>query len=215
MYYFPHPFEADEDGLLAIGGDLNPERLLLAYRFGIFPWYNDPPILWWHTHPRCVLFPDEIKIAKSMRSYLNQEKFKVTYNQHFDKIINSCRKTKRKGQLDTWISSEVVASYTELHHRGYAHSVEVWQDDEIVGGLYGIAIGHIFFGESMYSEVSNASKYGFIKWVELLRSKGIWLIDCQQETRHLVSLGARMISRELFWDYLKKNLLVEREQLIL
>jgi leucyl/phenylalanyl-tRNA--protein transferase len=215
VLYFPHPYTADEDGLLAIGGDLDPERLLLAYRFGIFPWYNKSPILWWFTHPRFVLFPSELKVAKSMRSYFNQEKFRVTYNQRFHEVIGQCKQTPRPDQMGTWINKDIIDSYEKLHEQGYAHSVEVWEHDTLVGGLYGLAIGKIFYGESMFSTVSNASKFGFISLVRVLETKGIQLIDCQQETKHLKSMGARMISKELFWNQLKSNLFCENERLII
>jgi leucyl/phenylalanyl-tRNA--protein transferase len=215
VLYFPHPYTADEDGLLAMGGDLDPERLLLAYRFGIFPWYNKSPILWWFTHPRFVLLPSELRVAKSMRSYFNQDKFRVTYNQRFNEVIGQCKHTPRPDQMGTWINREIIASYQILHEQGYAHSVEVWEGDILVGGLYGLAIGKIFYGESMFSTVSNASKFGFISLVRVLEAKGIQLIDCQQETKHLKSMGAKMISKELFWNHLKMNLFCENERLIL
>lgn len=215
MLYFPHPYTANEEGLLAIGGDLDPERLLLAYRFGIFPWYNESPILWWFTHPRFVLFPAELKVSKSMRPYFNQRKFSVTYNLEFRKVIRLCKQTSRPNQLGTWINKNIINSYEKLHDQGYAHSVEVWDGDDLVGGLYGMAIGRIFYGESMFSSVSNASKFGLICLVRLLEEKGIDLIDCQQETEHLHSMGARLISKELFWNRLKMNLFCENERLLL
>lgn len=215
MLYFPHPFSAEEDGLLAVGGDLSPERLLLAYRSGIFPWYNEDPILWWFTYPRCILYPSKVKVAKSMNSYFNQQKYTTTYNSCFEHVIRNCKSIGRPDQMGTWINEDMIHSYTQLHHIGYAHSVEVWEKDELVGGLYGIAVGKIFYGESMFSFASNASKFGFISLVRLLEQKGFWLIDCQQETSHLLSLGAELIDKEKFWQYLKKNMLEKDEKLVL
>ncbi len=204
---FPHPFTADSDGFLALGGNLSPEKLLLAYQFGIFPWTNaDEPLLWWYTHPRCILFPDSLRITKSMRPYLNGKRFRWSIDTAFSDVIAGCRQSDRKGQNGTWILQELEDSFTTLHNRGYAHSVEVWEDDKLVGGLYGLALGRIFFGESMFANVSNASKFGFINFVQFLQEKGFWLIDCQQRTQHLLSLGAETISGERFMDYLRKNI---------
>ncbi len=206
-FSFPHPELANEDGILAIGGDLSTERLLAAYRLGLFPWYNpDDPILWWSPDPRFVLFPQELKIAKSMRPYFNQQKFVVTFDQAFEEIITGCQQHKRKGQSgSSWISKEVLESYVQLYHEGYAHSVEVWQGQQLVGGLYGIYLGKIFFGESMFTKVSNASKFGFITLVHKLIDKGIWLIDCQQQTGHMGSLGAKAIPRSKFLKFIFRN----------
>jgi leucyl/phenylalanyl-tRNA--protein transferase len=204
---FPDPGLANDDGVLAIGGDLSPERLLIAYGSGIFPWFNEgDPILWWSPDPRFVLFPDELKVAKSMRPYFNQRKFDYTLDEDFRRVIRQCQTQPRKGQyVGTWITKEMLEAYCHLHELGFAHSVEVWKKGELVGGLYGIALGKIFFGESMFTCVSNASKFGFISLVRLLTKLEFWLIDCQQETRHLESLGARNIARETFMDYLEKN----------
>lgn len=204
---FPHPDLANEDGILAVGGDLSPERLLMAYRSGIFPWFNPgDPILWWSPDPRFVLFPSELKVSKSMRPYFNQKKFSVTVDQAFDKVIRACQTQRRKGQLGgTWITEGMIEGYALLHHQGYAHSVEVWQDETLVGGLYGIALGNVFFGESMFAKVSNASKFGFISLVRRLKKLGFAMIDCQQQTRHLESLGGRCISRSDFMAQLAKN----------
>jgi len=204
---FPDPALANEDGVLAVGGDLSPERLLLAYQMGIFPWYNEQdPILWWSPDPRFVLFPDELRVSKSMRPYFNQRKFVVTFDTDFRSVITQCQAQRRKGQLGgTWITEEMLEAYCRLHALGFAHSVEVWQGSSLVGGLYGIALGEIFYGESMFAEVSNASKFGFITLVRVLAQSGFKLIDCQQETRHLESLGARNISRESFLGFLEKN----------
>lgn len=204
---FPNPELANEDGILAVGGDLSMERLLLAYQNGLFPWYNpDDPILWWSPDPRFVLFPAELKIAKSMRSYFNQRKFEVTFDQEFEKVIRACQRQPRKGQGGgTWISDDIVEAYVNLYKAGFAHSVEVWKGNELVGGLYGICLGKIFFGESMFSKVNNASKVGFITLVRMLENWDFSLIDCQQETRHLKSLGARSISRSNFLKYIERN----------
>lgn len=204
---FPHPLAADEDGFLALGGDLSPDNLLLAYQFGIFPWTNEnEPLLWWYTHPRCVLFPDSLRITKSMRPYLNNNKWRWTIDTDFPAVIEGCRESSRKGQKGTWIFQELEDSFIELHERGYAHSVEVWEGDELIGGLYGMALGKIFYGESMFAKVSNASKFGFINFVRWLHTQGFWLIDCQQRTQHLLSLGAETIGGEKFMDYLRRNI---------
>ena len=210
---FPPPELANEDGILAIGGDLSPRRLILAYSIGLFPWFNPgDPILWWSPDPRFVLFPEKLKVSKSMRPYFNQKKFKVTYDTCFKTIMQSCQQQYRKSQGGgTWITDEMIASYTKLNKKGIAHSVEVWQDEKLVGGLYGIALGKIFYGESMFAKVSNASKFGFISLVRKLVDWNYWLIDCQQETRHLGSLGAELIERDTFLDFMKKNALEKTE----
>ncbi|MEL6833455.1 MAG: leucyl/phenylalanyl-tRNA--protein transferase [Bacteroidota bacterium] len=203
---FPHPQQASSDGLLAVGGDLSVERLLLAYSWGIFPWYtHGDPILWWHPDPRFVLFPDQLRVSKSMRPYFNQKKYRATYNQAFAEVIRACSTVDRRGQESTWITEEMIDAYIALNAAGFAHSVEVWQGEELVGGLYGIAIGRVFFGESMFARASNASKFGFITLVRDLKKWGFELIDCQQETRHLTSLGAQAIPRQEFLDLLTKN----------
>lgn len=202
---FPPADWAPAEGLLAMGGDLSAERLLLAYRHGIFPWYNEgEPILWWSPDPRFVLFPHELKVAKSMRSYFNQRKFEVTYDTCFEEVMKKCGEVSRKGQDGTWITDEMIEAYTRLHHMGYTHSVEVWQQKELVGGLYGMAVGKVFFGESMFATVSNASKFGFISLVRQLMQHDFQLIDCQQQTRHLGSLGARPIVRREFLHLLTR-----------
>jgi leucyl/phenylalanyl-tRNA--protein transferase len=202
---FPPPELASAEGLLAVGGDLSPERLLLAYRMGIFPWYNvGEPICWWSTDPRLVLFPAELKVSRSMRPYFNQSRFRVTVDQDFSAVIEACAGDDRLGQ--TWITEEMKAAYCRLHALGYAHSVEVWAGEALVGGLYGIALGRVFFGESMFSRVSNASKFGFIALVRRLEQLGYVMIDCQQETAHLQSLGAGNISRGLFIDLLDEHI---------
>jgi len=204
---FPPSDLANEDGILAVGGDLSTERLLLAYSQGLFPWFNpDDPILWWSPDPRFVLYPKNLKVAKSMRPYFNQKKFTVTYDTRFEEVMRACQQQYRKGQMGgTWISEEMIESYTQLHELGFAHSVEVWQGAEMVGGLYGISLGKVFFGESMFAKVSNASKFGFISLVRKLVELDFWLIDCQQRTQHLESLGGEFIGRVEFLNFMKKN----------
>jgi len=191
---FPDPALAEPDGLLAVGGDLQTDRLLLAYQNGIFPWYSDDdPILWYSPHERFVLYPDELKVAKSMRQVLRSGKFRITNNQCFNEVIEACSAAERKGQDGTWITADMKAAYNQLHAEGHAHSVEVWEQDELVGGFYGVQVNSVFCGESMFSSVSNASKTALI-W---LCNSGVYkLIDCQVHTEHLESMGARMIGRE-------------------
>ena len=205
---FPDPELAESDGLLAVGGDLKVERLLLAYQMGIFPWYSHPdPILWWSPDPRFVLFPEEIKVARSMRPILNQRRFHITYDQDFESVIDNCQQVPRPGQQGgTWITPEMRAAYLELHHLGLAHSVEAWQEGELVGGLYGISLGSGFFGESMFAKRSNASKAAFITLVRDLEAVGFTLIDAQVQTSHLESLGAKPISRQRFMQKLDEAL---------
>ncbi len=204
---FPHPGYANSDGLLAVGGDLSVERLLVAYQQGIFPWYNeDDPILWWSPDPRYVVFPEDVKVSKSMKQVLRRGMFEVTFDQDFIAVMEGCRDARRNKQSGgTWVTEEFIEAYTELHHLGYAHSVEVWQEGKLVGGLYGVTLGKCFFGESMFSNVSNASKTGFITLAKKLQEKGFWLIDCQMRTDHLVSLGAVGIPRRKFLHILNKN----------
>ena len=195
---FPPQELAGPDGLLAVGGDLSRERLLLAYRQGIFPWYEGRHILWWCPDPRFVLFPQELKESKSMRQLIRRETFGFSVNFDFRQVISRCKTTARRGQEGTWITDEVREAYIALHRAGYAHSAEVWQGPTLVGGLYGIRMGSVFFGESMFSAVSNASKYAFILFVRQLQQEGVRMIDCQVYTEHLESLGARMIPRPEF-----------------
>ena len=196
---FPNPSLADEDGLLALGGDLSTERLLLAYRNGIFPWYSeDEPICWYSPHERFVILPNEVKISKSMLQFMRSQKFSITLNTAFSDVIASCAKALRKEQDGTWIIPEMQKAYINLHLLGCAHSVEVWQNGELVGGLYGVQIGKVFCGESMFSKVGNASKLALI-W--LCQNLDVQLIDCQLHTEHLESMGAKMISREEFMGY--------------
>lgn len=199
---FPPVYLAESDGLLAMGGDLSVERLLLAYRNGIFPWYEGDIILWWSPNPRFVLFPADLRISKSIKPLLNRNEFSFTVNKAFAQVIHHCKKTKRPGQQGTWITDEVEKAYCTLHEQGFAHSAEVWKDGILVGGLYGIRLGNVFFGESMFSHVSNASKFAFIKYVQQLKAEGIELIDCQVYTAYLESLGARMIDRKEFIELL-------------
>lgn len=195
---FPPVSAADPDGLLAVGGDLSPERLLVAYRSGIFPWYNEEPILWWSPDPRFVLFPAELKISKSMRPILHRPAFRFSINEAFTAVMEECMQVTRPGQDGTWINSDMIAAYTTLHHRGYALSAEAWEGKKLVGGLYGVRMGQVFFGESMFSRQSNASKFAFIRLVQYLEQDGVNMIDCQVYTEHLESLGARMIPRKTF-----------------
>ena len=201
---FPPVHFSEPDGLLAIGGDLSTERLLLAYRSGIFPWYEGEHILWWSPDPRFVLFPDELKVSKSMKQLLKRNAFEFTINKAFPDVISNCKTISRTGQDGTWITDEVKNAYTRLHALGYAHSAEAWLGNELAGGLYGIRMGKVFFGESMFSKASNASKYAFIKYVQALMSEDVKLIDCQIYTEHLESLGARMIERNNFLGLLNE-----------
>ncbi len=203
---FPSPELATESGLLAIGGDLSPERVLTAYQMGIFPWFNPNELpQWWSPDPRFVLFPERIKIAKSMRPILRKPKFTVTFDQAFQQVIRECQAIFRPGQFGTWITDEMIETYEILHQMGFIHSVEVWEDNELVGGLYGGCIGKCFFGESMFSHASNASKAGFLTLVRNLQIHRFELIDCQVYTPHLETLGAEMISRSDFLKILKRN----------
>lgn len=203
--YFPPITETSSEGVLAIGGDLSAERLILAYKNGIFPWFNeDEPILWWCPEERMVLFFEDLKISKSMRNVLNQNKFKVTFNTSFIEVITNCQKTARKGQNGTWITEEMIEAYCKLNELGVAKSVEVWQNDELVGGLYGVDLGDVFCGESMFSKVANASKVAFIHLAKQLENANYKLLDCQVYNDHLASLGCVEIGREDFLELLKK-----------
>jgi leucyl/phenylalanyl-tRNA--protein transferase len=196
---FPNVNETNKDGLLAIGGDLSSERLLLAYKSGIFPWFeNYEPILWWSPDPRFVLFPEKLKVSKSMKQVLRNSSYVVTINKAFKDVILQCSKTKREGQKGTWISKSMINAYTKLHELGYAKSVEVWENENLVAGFYGIDLGNIFCGESMFTKMSNASKIGLITFIQNSNYK---LIDCQVYTQHLESLGAEDIPRTKFLEY--------------
>jgi leucyl/phenylalanyl-tRNA---protein transferase len=205
---FPPVEMADDNGLLAMGGDLSTERLLMAYKNGIFPWYNeDEPICWWSPNPRFILLPAELKVSKSMQTVLNNGSFRFTINKAFDKVIASCKTIKRKHEEGTWIQQDIIDAYTQLHKSGFAVSAEAWKNGELVGGLYGVLLGNVFFGESMFSTASNASKFAFINFVRHLQKQNVQLIDCQIYTAHLESLGAKMIDRKLFCELLEKEIL--------
>ncbi|MBU3744422.1 MAG: leucyl/phenylalanyl-tRNA--protein transferase [Sediminibacterium sp.] len=203
--WFPPVSDAMEDGLLAIGGDVQPERLLQAYQNGIFPWYNEDLPLWWSPNPRFVLFPEELKVSKSMQQLCKRPPFEFTCNQAFQQVLEGCRNIPRPGQDGTWLNEDLMQSLIQMHSLGWAHSAEVWQDNQLVGGLYGIRLGKLFCGESMFSRVNNASKYAFIQYVQLLQKDEVKLIDCQVFSNHLASLGARMISRDAFMQFLPGN----------
>jgi leucyl/phenylalanyl-tRNA--protein transferase len=203
---FPPVHWASKSGLLAVGGDLSPRRLLMAYRHGIFPWYSEAePILWWSPDPRFVLFSEELRITRSMRQFLKKGTARITYDRNFPAVIAACQKP-RPQQEATWITPEMQDAYIVLHEQGFAHSVEVWQEDVLVGGLYGVSLGRCFFGESMFSTVSNASKAALIDLVCRLKPLGFSLIDCQVYTAHLESLGGRHIPRSEFMVQLTKAL---------
>jgi leucyl/phenylalanyl-tRNA--protein transferase len=203
---FPPAEEAGKDGIVAIGGDLSPERLIAAYSRGIFPWYSEgEPILWWSPNPRLVIFPDEIHVSRSLRRVLSRNLFTITFDRYFDTIIESCRQP-RKYQRETWITVEMVAAYKRLHELGYAHSLEVWKDDEIVGGLYGVSLGACFFAESMFHRISNASKFGLVRLVEILSKLHFKLVDCQIPSSHLKIMGARELPRREFIHLLEESL---------
>jgi leucyl/phenylalanyl-tRNA--protein transferase len=204
--YFPPVDEASIEGVLAVGGDLSVERLLLAYRNGIFPWFNqDEPILWWSPPERMVVAPAIYKVSKSIRNLLNQNKFSVTFNKNFKEVILGCQQIERPGQDGTWLSDDFVESYSKLNEMGIAKSVEVWEDNELVGGLYGVDLGHVFCGESMFSKVSNASKIAFVSLVNYLKENHYKLLDCQVHNDHLEKLGAFEVSRETFMKVLKSE----------
>ena len=199
---FPDPALAEPDGLLAVGGDLRPERLLAAYRQGIFPWYSDEtPILWYSPHERFVLRPEALKISKSMRQVLRSGRFDITHNEAFAEVITACATQPRAGQDGTWITTDMQRAYNELHRLGHAHSVEAWLDGTLVGGLYGVVAGNVFCGESMFSKAANASK---VALVSLCQQRRYELIDCQVYTNHLASLGAVMIARKAYMALLAR-----------
>jgi leucyl/phenylalanyl-tRNA---protein transferase len=207
---FPDLDEADESGLLAVGGDLSIERLKLAYSKGIFPWYEKGmPILWWSPDPRMVLYPDKMIISHSLKQVIKKQQFTITIDTAFEKVIKNCAKTPRKGERGTWITREMKSAYCDLHKAGYAHSAEAWLDGELVGGLYGVAIGKAYFGESMFHHVTNASKVAFYHLVEKLSSWDFKIIDAQVYTNHLESLGGEMIPRSQYIQILEKALIVE------
>ncbi len=204
---FPSPELAEDDGLLAIGGDLSEKRLLLAYSMGIFPWYSDDcPILWWSPDPRLVLFPEDLKVSRSLGQTMKKGVFTITMDTAFDKVIAGCAHVKRKNEKGTWITDEMIEAYIRLHHSGYAHSVEAWSEGKLAGGLYGVALGPVFFGESMFAKKSDASKVAFVTLVQQLTKWKFTLIDCQITTRHLMNFGAKEIPRSEFLKLLKAAL---------
>lgn len=200
---FPHPELADEDGLLAVGGDLSADRLILAYENGIFPWFSeDSPILWYAPHERFVIFPEDIKISKSMLQIMKTDKFSISVDQAFTEVIQNCAQIERKDQDGTWITTEMMLAYQKLHKINYAHSIEVWENEKLVGGLYGIYINQVFCGESMFSTVSNASKVALIY---LLTNFKLKFVDCQFHTPHLASMGGTSISQQEYLSILKEQ----------
>ena len=202
--WFPPIESALEDGLLAMGGDLSTERLIKAYQEGIFPWFEGETPLWWSPNPRFVIYPANLKVSATMKQVIKRQEFVFKTNTAFDQVIANCKKIKRSGQYGTWITPAVEKAYNILHQLGIAHSAEAWKGGTLVGGLYGIKMGKLFFGESMFSNQSNASKFAFISYVKQLEAEGIVLIDCQVYTDHLESLGAEMIDRDLFKQLLYK-----------
>ena len=206
-YTFPNPRNASDEGLLAHGGDLCSSRLLTAYRKGIFPWYSPgDPILWWSPDPRLLLYPDKFRVRKSFRRVLRSGKFTVTFDQEFSNVIEHCAIVPRDGQDHTWITEEIQEAFTGLHEEGFAHSVEIYKEGKLVGGLYGIAMGKAFFGESMFSLVADASKVAFKALSDVLGAKGYDFIDCQMKTDHMIGLGAEVVDRDIFLDALEKTL---------
>jgi len=206
-HIFPDPREASDEGLLAYGGDLNPNRLLKAYRSGIFPWFNEgDPILWWSPNPRLLLYPNEFKTSKSLRRVIRNRGFEIEFDRDFKSVIEYCSKVPRKGQDGTWLTDEMKEAYIELFNMGFAHSVETYYRGELVGGFYGIAMGKAFFGESMFSLMSDASKVALKSLSDILVEKNYSFIDCQVPTEHLMSLGARLVDRDDFLDQLEEAL---------
>jgi leucyl/phenylalanyl-tRNA--protein transferase len=209
---FPPAWLARSDGLLCIGGDLSAQRLLLAYENGIFPWFSEnEPILWWSPDPRLVLYPDTIRISKSLKKTLRKKIFSITFNQAFEETINACAQPRKNKYEGTWLIDEMIEAYIELHKLGHAHSVETWCDDELVGGLYGVSLGGAFFGESMFSYKNDASKVALVALTKFLNVHGFDIIDCQVTTDHLLNMGAREISRNSFLDTITES--VKKEQL--
>lgn len=203
-HIFPDPELAEKNGLLAVGGDLSELRLLLAYSLGIFPWFSDgDPILWWSPDPRLVLIPQSLKISRSLKQTLNKNTFQITMDRAFEDVIEQCAAVHRSNHGDTWITKEMIDAYISLHYSGYAHSIEAWSEGKLAGGLYGISLGSVFFGESMFTKKSNASKVAFVSLVQQLTKWHFSLIDCQITTPHLKSLGASEVSRTQFLNQLK------------
>jgi len=200
---FPPPDQAEPDGLLAIGGDLSVERLRVAYRSGIFPWYSDgQPILWFSPDPRMVLFPPKLHVSRSLARVLASDRFRITCDHDFEEVITQCKEVRRPGQEGTWVTDAMKQAYLRLHRAGFAHSVEVWQGDRLVGGLYGVTTGTCFSGESMFAKVSDASKVGFVWLVNRLKEEGIQMVDCQVWTDHLARFGAELMPRQHFLSLL-------------
>lgn len=204
---FPPPHLATHEGLLAVGGDLSSERLLLAYKNGIFPWYSDgEPILWWSPDPRLVLFPDDLKISRSLNKRLRKPQYRITFDEAFEQVIQACAHTRLRKTEGTWITEEMQAAYCRLHLLGYAHSVECWQGDTLVGGLYGVSLGRMFFGESMFSIMNDASKVCLVTLVRYAKAQNFTMIDCQVPTGHLMRMGAKTIPRKEFLLQLDRSL---------
>ncbi len=204
---FPSPKLAAQEGLLAVGGDLRQERLLLAYRMGIFPWYSeDEPIMWWSPDPRLILYPAQLRVSKSLKKIINKGEFTLTMDQAFEAVITACAQSRTDANEGTWIVDEMITAYCKLHESGLAHSVEAWHGDQLAGGLYGVSIGRCFFGESMFTRLNNASKVAFVALVKYLQRLNFELIDCQITTPHLLSFGACEIPRARFLDELAKSL---------
>jgi len=202
-YPFPHPSTADSQGLVAMGGNLSPGMLISAYAQGLFPWYNEnEPLLWWSLDPRFLLYPDDLYISKSMKKFLKKKNLSVSMDRNFAGVIRNCQQIKRKGMEGTWITGDMEKAYLELHRLGFAHSVEIWLDEELAGGLYGVSLGRAFFGESMFSRVSNASKAALIHLTRFLKQKKFPFVDCQQHTAHLESMGAVDVPRDRFLEEL-------------
>jgi len=202
---FPPPHLARKDGLLAIGGDLGQQRLLLAYRMGIFPWFSEKePILWWSPDPRLLLYPQDLQVSKSLKKIIKKETFRITIDQDFGKVITSCAQYRLQNSEGTWIVDDMIEAYCNLHKSGFAHSVEAWYEDELAGGLYGVSLGGCFFGESMFTRKSNASKVAFVALIDHLKSLSIDIIDCQVKTAHLIRFGAKEVPRVRFLNQLQK-----------
>lgn len=210
---FPPPELAEEDGLLAVGGDLRVERLLLAYSMGIFPWYSDDsPILWWSPDPRLVLLPEDLNVSRSLRQTIKKEIYRTTFDSAFERVIRSCAESPRKDGAGTWITEDMIRAYCRLYEKGFAHSVESWEGDELAGGLYGVALGGVFYGESMFARRSDASKVAFVRLVQRLAQWKFRIVDCQVTTRHLISLGAKEVPRSEFLGIVRKALKLRTPQ---